>query len=120
MKVVLGSTLFLSILVSCGPDPIERASEEPWSSKNQSISSMGEAGTSRQTPMVVDGSTVQQSALSVLQQATESKNPRLRANAIEALRYAPNTILETAVRLGLGDTNRGVRFVASMMIGDDQ
>ena len=81
---------------------------------------MGEAGTSRQTPMVVDGSTVQQSALSVLQQATESKNPRLRANAIEALRYAPNTILETAVRLGLGDTNRGVRFVASMMIGDEQ
>ena len=117
MKAVLSVMIGL-VLGSCGPDPIERASEDPWSSKNQSVKSMDETATPVPTPMLVDGNTVNESALSILQQATDSSNPRYRANAIEALRYAPHNILETAVRVGLGDQNRGVRFVASMMIGE--
>jgi len=119
MKAILSVCILIgSALGSCGPDPIERASEEPWSSKNQSIKTMGQVGSPILVPMLVDGSTVNASALSILQQATESSNPRLRANAIEALRYAPKEILEQAVRVGLGDENRGVRFVASTMIGE--
>lgn len=117
MKRVLSLTICLA-LSSCGPDPIERASEDPWSSKNQSVKTMSQADSPIPAPMLVDGSTVNASAISILQQATESSTPRLRANAIEALRYAPEDILEQAVRVGLGDENRGVRFVASMMIGE--
>lgn len=110
--------LLLSVMVaiattSCGPDSIDRASNEAWSSKNKTVVS----ASAPQIPMVVDGDTVREGALSVLQQAAESKNPRLRANAIEALEYAPTNILEKVVRIGLGDENRGVRFVAAMMIG---
>ena len=110
----------IGMSVSCGPDPIDRASNTPWSSKNQSVGDMSQIAVRPQKPMVVDGSTVRDSALSILLQATKSKNPSLRANAIEALRFAPQDILETAVRIGLGDKNRGVRFVACMMIGEQQ
>ncbi len=116
MKLLI-SVAIVMMLSSCGPDPIERASESPWSSKNQSVKTMDEVASPTPAPMLVDGATVQESALSILEQATESKNPRLRANAIEALEFAPKLILERAVRVGLGDENRGVRFVAAMMIG---
>ncbi len=119
MKLLINVALVV-MLSSCGPDPIERASESPWSSKNQSVKSMDEITSPTPAPMLVDGETVQESALSILAQATESKNPRLRANAIEALEYAPKIVLERAVRVGLGDENRGVRFVAAMMIGKQQ
>ena len=119
MKAVLSLMIGLA-LGSCGPDPIDRASEEPWSSKNQSVKTMDETATPIPAPMLVDGSTVQESALSILLQATKSSQPRLRANAIEALRYAPPNILESVVRESLVDENRGVRFVASMMIGEQR
>jgi len=113
MKLLLSIFLVSIVMTACGPDPIDRASNEAWSSKNKTVVT----AAAPQVPMVVDGDTVRESALSVLQQATDSKNPRLRANAIEALKYAPSNILERAVRVGLGDENRGVRFVAAMMIG---
>ena len=119
MKAVRSLMIGLA-LGSCGPDPIDRASEEPWSSKNQSVKTMDETATPIPAPMLVDGSTVQESALSILLQATKSSQPRLRANAIEALRYAPPNILESVVRESLVDENRGVRFVASMMIGEQR
>jgi len=119
MKALL-SLMAVIVLVSCGPDPIDRASNEPWSSKNDSIKTIEQASLVPQAPMLVDGNTVRESALSVLHQAIESKNPRLRANAIEAIRYASPKVLEVAVRIGLGDTNRGVRFVAAMMIGEQK
>ena len=120
MMKKLCSVLPLFCLISCGPDPIERASDEPWSSKQQSVATMQESNSGVKTPMIVDGDTVEQNALSILSQATESTNPRLRANAIEAMRFAPRAELKQAVRFGLGDTNRGVRFVAAMMVGDQQ
>jgi len=119
MKIVT-SLLVFTCITACGPDPIQRASEEPWSSKNQSVKSIEQASNAPVVPMLVDGETVVDSALSILEQATHSSNPRLRANAIEALRYAPKPILEEAVRVGLGDDNRGVRFVAAMMVGEEE
>jgi len=114
------SSIALFALVSCGPDPITRASNSPWSSKNQTASSMAETASPLRVPMLVDGNTVYESALSILQQAVTSTNPRMRANAIEALQYGPTEVLEKVVRIGLGDENRGVRFVAAMMIGKMQ
>ncbi len=111
---VLSSLTIMFLLFSCGPDPIERASEEPWSTKKQTLGARNQNNLS----MVVDGDTVHKSALSILQKATESSNPLIRANAIEALRYAQSNVLETIVRIGLGDENRGVRFVATMLIGE--
>ena len=57
------------------------------------------------------------SAISLLEQATESTNPLLRANAIEALQHAP-AFAEPRLRDALRDRNRGVRFVATMVVGD--
>ena len=123
MKVVLRLGLGLAIgtqVLSCGPEPIDRASNDPWSSKNQSVKTMEQTASAPKAPMLVDGATVTESALSVLLQATESSDARMRANAIEAIRYASPTMVETVVRVGLGDENRGVRFVAAMMIGEER
>jgi HEAT repeat protein len=118
MMKILCSVLIVIFITACGPDAVKRASEDPWSSKNHSIKSMNESANMAVNPMVVDRNTVKQSALALLQQSAESTNPRIRANAIEALRYAPNAILESVLRFALGDVNRGVRFVAAMMIGE--
>jgi HEAT repeat protein len=55
-------------------------------------------------------------AVNMLQQAAESPEPLLRANAIEALQASPGD-LDKAARMGLVDANRGVRFVAAMAVG---
>ena len=117
MKLLL-SILSGTVCISCAQDPVARASESPWSSKQQSIKTIEEIAKTPKIPMLVDGETVRQSALSILRQASESSNALLRANAVESLRYAPLDVLENAVRIGLGDENRGVRFVASMMLGE--
>jgi len=59
---------------------------------------------------------LKQSAISLLQQAADSTNPLLRANAIEALQSAPEA-LQPIVQRSLADENRGVRFVAAMTVG---
>ena len=109
--------LCLSV-VSCGPDSVQRASDDPWSSKQQSIKSLNEISGLPQAPMVVHGETVRAKALSILDQAAFDDNPRIRANTIEALRWAPVEKLNHAVRAGLADENLGVRFVAAMMVGE--
>lgn len=119
MKKLLCSLIAVVCLVGCGPDPIARASETQWSTKNQSLANNTNASTTL-TPTIVDKKTVRARALSLLEESVQSENARLRANAIESLRYAPQSVLERAVRIGLGDENRGVRFVASMMVGEAQ
>lgn len=59
---------------------------------------------------------MRQQAIEILLKAADARNPQLRANAIEALQPAPDYI-EPVVRHGLADENRGVRFVAAMMVG---
>ncbi len=118
MKIQTISLISLA-LVSCGPDPIQRASETPWSSKNQSVKTMDEVGSSGNGVTLVDKEKVNATALDILNEALNSKNARFRANAIESFRHAPQQELEKAVQFGLGDENRGVRFVAAMMIGEE-
>ncbi len=114
----LCSTFVLACAVSCGPDAVQRASEDPWSSKNRSMHTMQESADSVSSPTVVDGDAVYVRAVALLERESASSNPRLRANAIEALRYAPHTVLEKTLRFALGDENRGVRFVAAMLVGE--
>jgi len=57
------------------------------------------------------------SALQILRQAADAEYSLLRANAIEAMQFAPEH-LDPLVRRGLVDDNRGVRFVAAMTIGE--
>ncbi len=117
MKKLLCSLIAVVSLVACGPDPITRASDTRWSTKGQSISNETVA-PSNPSPTTVDKKTVSEKALSLLEEAMESETARIRANAIESLRYAPASTLERAVRIGLGDENRGVRFVAAMMVSE--
>lgn len=56
-------------------------------------------------------------ALQILRQAADAEYSLLRANAIEAMQFAPEH-LDPLVRRGLVDDNRGVRFVAAMTIGE--
>ena len=79
MKVFLSILATIS-LVSCSHDPVARASEDAWSSKQQSIKTVEEISKKPKVPMIVDGDTVRQSALSILTQASDSTNPILRAN----------------------------------------
>jgi hypothetical protein len=73
-------------------------------------------------------SDVREAAFDLLIQASNSAEPLLRANAIECLTWAfPKgneqrdethfTTMEYALRRGLGDENRGVRFVSAMAVG---
>jgi HEAT repeat protein len=57
------------------------------------------------------------SALQILHRAVDSTNPLLRANAIEGFEHAP-VDAAAAIRKGLGDENRAVRFVSTMMVGE--
>jgi len=107
----------------CGPDPVTRASNEPWSTKQNSVRSLNDEGLPPMRPtgaMVVHGETVRDNALNILREALDSLDPRIRANAIESMRYAPREDLSYAIRFGLGDENRGVRFVSTMLIGETE
>ena len=56
-------------------------------------------------------------AVDFIQQAANSPDAQIRANAVEASQYAQE-IVEEIVRPALGDDNRGVRFVAAMLVGN--
>ena len=93
---------------------------ESWSTKTDSIPVNGadaptlhvEVGTPTQRP--AQGR--REMALDVLRQASDAEYALLRANAIEAMRFVPEN-LDSLVRRGLVDINRGVRFTAAMTIG---
>ncbi|UCD76739.1 MAG: HEAT repeat domain-containing protein [Phycisphaerales bacterium] len=97
------------------PEQVDR-----WGTKEQSYydPAMPEASLNLAAPIRPQAppAEIRENAISILLQAVESKNPLLRANAIEALTLAPEH-LEPAVRKGLADENRGVRFVAAMSVG---
>ena len=102
----------LAALAGCvGP------SDQVWSTKRQSV--VGETAPRLNVgsiPPEAAPSELPAAALDVLEQAVGTKDPLLRANAIEALHHAPNHI-KPVVAAALVDENRGVRFVAAMTIG---
>ncbi len=101
-----------------GPKPII-ATNEPWSTKSQSVV-MGSVGGARlnvpEDVHLLADEELRQVATDLLIQAGESDYALLRANAIEGLRHDPARVEAIAVA-ALSDENRGVRFVAAMTIG---
>lgn len=113
------AALFVAVFCAgCSNSP----DQQVWTTKNQSM-----LGVKTDSPSLnVSGSDfsappssaleLREPAISVLLQAAESSDPMLRANAVEALHGAKEH-LSDVLRRALGDTNRGVRFVAAMSVG---
>jgi hypothetical protein len=57
-------------------------------------------------------------AIDLIQRGAVSSNALLRANSLQAMQYAPQH-LKPLVQAGLVDENYGVRFIAAMLIGDE-
>jgi apolipoprotein N-acyltransferase len=90
-----------------------------WSSRDQSVTPDGSATLSDGRPVraalpVSASGDDRTNAQTLLDEASRSPDPMIRAIAIEAMEPDP-ALLEPAVRRGLGDPNPGVRFVAAMV-----
>jgi hypothetical protein len=117
---LLIAALLLAGCETGGKSSIGVGSEQVWSTRDRSIAgrSPNPNDTNQSTIRVtLDRGTLRESAIEVLQQAAESTNPMLRANAIESLHHAPDEA-QSIVQRALGDPNRGVRFIAAMTVGD--
>lgn len=118
-----GSSL-ISLAVLCslmGCESGSPESEVAWSTKANSV-----LGKDLQKPALnvyqpisenSSSSVMRDAAVEILLQAADSEDPLLRANAIEALHATPQ-YLTPILKQGLLDSNRGVRFVAAMTVGD--
>ena len=99
------------------------APSQPWSTKSQSVNlSSVVAPVLAVSPAVAGEATpegLREASIELLIQACDSTYALLRANALEAMREVPDQI-GPFVRRGLVDQNRGVRFVATMTIGQLQ
>jgi HEAT repeat protein len=105
----------LAALGGCASTP-----EEPLSA-NAEATSAGNGPAPHLSPLEpvsssADRDTLWRAAIDLLLEAAASDDPLLRANAIEALQEAPQ-YLDQVLASGLGDANRGVRFVAAMTVG---
>ena len=97
--------------------------QQVWTTKNQSMlgvkTDSPSLHVSETGPIASPASSaaeLRDPAISVLLQAIESNDPLLRANAIESLQFE-REYREAAMRRGLADENRGVRFVSAMSVG---
>lgn len=119
--------LFAPLLVTlmlpgCAKDQIvSDPQKDTWSSKGEStlnaeLPPRTEIPLGDPIPVTVNDANLSGSALEILQRAVDSTNPLLRANAIQGFEYAPAQAVD-AVRKGLGDENRAVRFVSTMVVG---
>ena len=92
-----------------------------WSSKEESTAAAmpdrPEINLGPAFAVMVDETNLRLAAIDILQRAVDSTNPLLRMNAIEGLRFAPE-LAPDAIRKGLGDANRAVRFVSTMLVGE--
>lgn len=100
------------------------ASEQPWSSRSQSVQPTGEARLSEGPPSgpaipIASSGGPRSTATALLLEAARSPVPVYRANAIEALGSAPEA-LRLVLKSALADPNRGVRFVAAASVGRAQ
>lgn len=129
MKVSNPSRMLLGVIVachalltSCASRPAAPASNPPGASTSAASRQAASARTGREAPArdrfmsQVERSQLRERAIELLVQATLSREPLIRANAIEGLHAAPARV-EDAVRAGLVDDNPGVRFVAAYTVG---
>lgn len=113
----VAATGVLALLVACGGAKDGRI--ESWSSRQQSMTEDSTVALSKgprvrpQIP-VSASSDPARNARQLLDEASRSPDAMIRAIAIEAMERDP-TVLEPAVRRGLGDPNPGVRFCAALV-----
>ena len=117
--------LTATLLSGCASDPAPETAQKPrpsdgWSSKEESTLAMmpdrPEVNLGPAFEVVVDEANTREAAVSVLRRAVDSTNPLLRMSAIEGLKHDKQNVAEAA-RKGLGDENRAVRFVSTMLVG---
>lgn len=133
MKSFIHRSILLSVMLSMGglsgcashSESQPQAQQKPkvqenWSTKEQSalpaLTMRPEVDMGPHIAVQVSAENLQTGAIEILKRAADSTNPLLRANAIEGMKHAPHAAPE-AIRKGLGDENRAVRFVATMLVG---
>jgi HEAT repeat protein len=110
-------SVLVALLGACGGAKDGRV--ESWSSKQQSVTEDSTVALSKgprvrpQLPVSASADPAR-NARQLLDEASRSVDPMIRAIAIEAMEHDP-TVLEPAVRRGLGDPNPGVRFCAAVV-----
>ena len=109
--------VLLPLLVACGGASDGRL--ETWSSRQQSVTddstvALSKGPRTRPQIPVSASSDPARNARQLLDEASRSTDPMVRAVAVEAMEKDP-AILEPAVRRGLGDPNPGVRFAAAVV-----
>jgi HEAT repeat protein len=109
----LAAFLAAASLAACGA----ARTGEPWSTKARSAPQTGPLPVSAHD--LARSELLREAALGTLMSASEAGYDLLRANAIEAMQFAPDHA-EPLVRRGLADPNRGVRFVAVMTVGEEK
>lgn len=92
-----------------------------WSSKAEStVSAMPDRPELDLGPafaVTMDESDLRATSIEVLQKALDSTNPLLRMSAIAGLKFVPE-LAPDALRRGVGDENRAVRYVSTMLVGE--
>jgi HEAT repeat protein len=118
----LGIPLLPLLVAGCGFTP----TGESWSTKSQSSVSnpqplvpAAEAPGASARHAAPAPPSLSDRAVDLIEQGAASSNALLRANAIQAMQYAPEH-LEPVVLAGLVDENHGVRFIAAMLVGDEE
>lgn len=105
--------------LSLGMTGCQTSKQTSAQDRDRAPEAMGQLGTTLSQSDSARAGVLRSAALELLFQAAESSDPMLRANAIEALQHEPR-YLESFARRALADPNRGVRFVATMTVGQQQ
>ena len=105
----------LALAAGCEISP----SGDVWSSKAASSVSNPEALAVPTVHVSSGDEKLRDTSIALLQRASVAPNALLRANALEAMQHAPEH-LAPLVQQGLVDENHGVRFIAAMVIGDQE
>jgi len=119
LKAVLMLVLAPVVSLGAGCSAMMVKTGEPWSTKDQTVAGPLASASLHVEPMPQSQNPeigLSDTALGILRQASTAPYPQLRANAIEAMQFAPEH-LDPLVRRGLVDENRGVRFAAAMTLG---
>lgn len=116
--------VFLVAMFGMKPGCMDGTNGEQWSTRDQSIIAARPALSPedelfRPITVATEHNDLREAAIELLQQASDSSSPLLRANALEAMQGAPEHVRPMVQRF-LADDNRGVRFIAAMTAGQHE
>lgn len=127
---LVGAGLLITISAAVHGCASGEGTQQPWTTKSDSLLGMTSdrptlhhmddtlepSVGSMPAELPADLNAMRSTAVELLVQASQSTNPLLRANAIEALHPAKPEI-EAVARQSLADENHAVRFIAAMTVG---